>query len=881
MQTFKKYLRESRAGKPQRLITEAIFRMEDLKKVCEKYGSLLAKGLGGAFKIWTTEDFERDGESGSGVRMVNINGHMIRLNFSDILNGYANNKAVVLSSIDYWQPGNVDLECPDVTCRFLQEVNVIQIWKKLADIIFNGQFGKYTAGDLGGLNEDIEDYGTVRARKDFLTSKGISDWKANSKETFKKTVDQKGLESEWNTYIANVVPGRPETNSTEQRMKKAETNLKKVKYADPDVVFKDIVTLTKELKNTKRKLLTICGMGGLGKCIDVDTLVATPNGNVRAGDLKVGDQIFTPKNTIANIVEVYPQAEKKECFEVTLSDGRSVIADEEQLFNVKLNKLSQDSNYGKFKNVPLKEIIKVFNEQKEQLISEGKWDIKNSKFTHIFFPISEAIEYKHKDVDVDPYLLGLLIGDGGLTQEVSFSNNDENTVNWLKEHIEKTYNGYTLKYRSGVDYNIVRENYDPKGKTLEENKNILKSQLNALGLMKANSHDKFIPEVYKFNDINTRMELVRGLMDTDGYVAKGGNTSYCTVSERLANDFVEVIRSLGGKANIYVKEFKYNDTVKHSFNVNFVLPFKMGSVVKNNILKVERYNERLSKKEFFKKLTIADIKPVGLRDTVCFLIDDPDHLFVTSDYMVVHNTYEVTNTLSSVYGESPNKDWVYIPAGKFTTLQFFQEVFNARDRIICFDEADNLLNNDEIVTMLKPALDTSGSNQMTYNTGTKPMSDFSKKEVDAYADECDFWLKNGVQFVPGKRFNPRKDNVVGSKVYDEDREPTGVWIPSRFFFTGKMIFISNMPMEKIDQALLSRGPKIPVNLTLEGKIARIATVLKNMGYPEKEIDNIMVYLGQQEDSDYISVRTAVAYIDYKKNPAISESEAARLAAMYG
>ena len=509
MQTFKKYLRESRAGKPQRLITEAIFRMEDLKKVCEKYGSLLAKGLGGAFKIWTTEDFERDGESGSGVRMVNINGNMIRLNFSDILNGYANTKAVVLSSIDYWQPGNVDLECPDVTCRFLQEVNVIQIWKKLADIIFNGQFGKYTAADLGGLNEDIENYGTVRARKDFLTSKGISDWKANSKETFKKTVDQKGLESEWNTYIANVVPGRPETNSTEQRMKKAETNLKKVKYADPDVVFKDIVTLTKELKNTKRKLLTICGMGGLGK------------------------------------------------------------------------------------------------------------------------------------------------------------------------------------------------------------------------------------------------------------------------------------------------------------------------------------------------------------------------------------TYEVTNTLTSVYGDSPNKDWVYIPAGKFTTLQFFQEVFNARDRIICFDEADNLLTNDEIVTMLKPALDTSGSNQMTYNTGTKPMSDFSKKEVDAYADECDFWLKNGVQFVPGKRFNPRKENVVGSKVYDEDREPTGVWIPSRFFFTGKMIFISNMPMEKIDQALLSRGPKIPVNLTLEGKIARIATVLKNMGYPEKEIDNIMVYLGQQEDSDYISVRTAVAYIDYKKNPAISESEAARLAAMYG
>ena len=877
MKKFRNYIKNlSESDSGVTYLTEAIFRIEDLIKVCKSYGSLLGKGLGGAFKIWTNETFERDGESGQGVRMVNAKGHMIRLNFSDTLAGYANSKAVVLSSIDYWMPGNKELEYPDVTCRFLQQVNVIQIWNELSDKIFNGKFGKYTLKDLGGVNEDL-DYATRKTRQEFIASKGLSLWQADQKPAFAQVISKNNLESEWNAFIATVEQGKSETNSTETKLKAAEAKLKKVKYADPDVVFKDIVTLTKIFKNGRKKLLTICGMGGLGKCIDVDTLIATPNGYVRAGDIKVGDEVYTPKNTVVKVLDVYPQSEKKECYKVTLSDDRSVIADEEQLFNVKLNKLTRDSNYGQFKNVPLKEMIKVFNEQKEQLIAEGKF---GNRLPHIFFPVPEAIEFAHKDVEVDPYMLGLLIGDGGLTQEVGFSNDDENTINWLKEHIEKNYQGFTLRYRSGVDYNIVRENYNPKGKSLEENRSILKTQLNNLGLMGKNSHTKFIPDVYKHNDIQTRMELIRGLMDTDGYVAEGGNTSYDTVSERLANDFVEVIRSLGGKARIIIKNFTYKDAIKHTFHVEFVLPFKMGTVVKNNALKTERYNARLSKKEFFKKLCVANIEPVGLRDTICFRIDDPDHLFVTADYVVLHNTYEVTNTLTQIFGISPNKNWIYIPAGKFTTLQFFQEVFRARDRIICFDEADNLVLSDEIVTMLKPALDTSGDNQMTYNTNTKRMTDMSKKEVEQYCDECDFWLEQGLQFAVGKKFG-KKDNIVGSPDFDEDSEATGVWLPSRFFFTGKMIMISNLPLAKIDNALLTRGSRIDVTLTLEGKIKRVMTVLKNMGYPQSEIDTIASYLEEQDDPEYVSVRTAVSYMDFKKNPEISESEAARLAAMYG
>lgn len=508
MKTFKDYLRRHR-------INEASFKTEDLLKVCKLYGSLFSKGLGAPLRVWGMEDFQRGGEEGSGVRMVNVNGDMFRFNFSNTVNGYANSKAVVLSSIDYWEPGNKNLEYPTTTCTFSREVNVIQIWKKLSDIILSGKYGEYTRADLGAMNEaedDLFKMGDNRMRKDFLAGKGITaGYRSVTRSGFENTIADQGLEDEWREYVAKVGAGKPEKNTTEERMQKAEKMLKQVKYADPDVVFNDLVTLTKVFHKGKRKLLTVCGMGGLGK------------------------------------------------------------------------------------------------------------------------------------------------------------------------------------------------------------------------------------------------------------------------------------------------------------------------------------------------------------------------------------TFEIKHTLETLFGSSPNKHWIYIPAGKFTTLQFFQEVYDARDRIICFDEADNIVTNDEIVTMLKPALDTSGDGQMTYNTGTKRMTDMSKKEVEQYCGEVDYWHgQEGVPFAFGKRFG-KKENIFGTDTFDEESEITGVWMPSRFYFTGKMIFISNLPLAKIDNALLTRGSRVDVTLTLQGKIRRVQTVLKNMHYPADQIEMIINYLEQQDDPEYVSVRTAVAFIDFLGQDADvgGVEEAARLAAMYG
>ena len=506
----------------------------------------------------------------------------------------------------------------------------------------------------------------------------------------------------------------------------------------------------------------------------------------------------------------------------------------------------------------LKDIIPVFEEQKKALVESGDWDKPRSKGTHIFFPVPEAIEYSKKQLTINPYFLGLLLGDGTITSDVTFTSISQETLNWITTHLNENFSGYKLNQAKGdvISYNIVNSNYNPKGKTREENKNILKSKLKELNLLGKNSHTKFIPEDYKHSTIEDRLELLRGLIDTDGYISKDGNVSYTTVSNKLANDVAEVVRSLGGIASIKEVSIKYKETIKIAFEVSITLPFKLGQVAKNNTLKVERYSKRLAGKEFFKKLTLKDIKPVGLRETICFLIDDEDHLFLANDYMVVHNTFHITKVLEALYGPADGSDrWSYHSGKKTTPFTVYKDIFMERKQCIVWDEADDILTNPDIVVMLKPVLDTSGKNTMEYGHGTVPVRGMSEQDIRDYCEAVDRELDIGIKNT--------KDTVM---------------IPAKFFFDGQMIFISNLPAKKLDQAILSRSLYIDVQLRAEDIKNRIQTIL-NAKYPnDKEmVEEVMTALDSADRTKQLTVRTACIAIQMKQ---AGLPDWARLAATY-
>lgn len=199
------------------------------------------------------------------------------------------------------------------------------------------------------------------------------------------------------------------------------------------------------------------------------------------------------------------------------------------------------------------------------------------------------------------------------------------------------------------------------------------------------SSTKFIPKQYLYSSVENRLNLLRGLMDTDGYcVSNGSYNEYTTVSRQLADDVIELIRSLGGRATMTTKVGSYK---------------KDGVTVKcNNVYRIT-FNMTLnpfyipSKSSLFKPITtrnvkyIKSIEKVGSDNCTCILVDNKSHLFVTNGYNITHNTTTGIRFLSWIIGRHPENTQLatsysdsittsfYIGTMEIVQSQRFKEIF--------------------------------------------------------------------------------------------------------------------------------------------------------------------------------------------------------------
>lgn len=248
----------------------------------------------------------------------------------------------------------------------------------------------------------------------------------------------------------------------------------------------------------------------------------------------------------------------------------------------------------------------------------------------------------------------------------------------------------------------------------------------------------------------------------------------------------------------------------------------------------------------------------------------------------VGKTYHVNKKLKEVLGPS-GKSW-YSSSGKTTsTSSFYDELFYARDKIFLCDEADSVLQNPEIVVMLKPTLDTSGSNTVEYSMNKMPCYGMSDAEVKEYSENVDKLIQWGVPPYMGKRGpsfiyptekGQRREPWLRDKfMYDMEHglvnaeSIEGYWAPSKFFFTGGIIFISNMAAKDIDQALMSRSAFIDLWLTAQDTVIRISDILHNM-YPDESalVDEVIEYLSKPGRTKQITVRSGTYAMKLIQDP---------------
>lgn len=354
------------------------------------------------------------------------------------------------------------------------------------------------------------------------------------------------------------------------------------------------------------------GLGGHAQ--PLYSKILTPNGWVTMGSIKKGDIICSYKGGKQIVNEVYPQG-VKDIYEVVFSDDTVVECTGDHLWE------SWKTEDG-VKSLKPRTTIEIKN------------IIENTK-NRVSTPLPSRIQMKHKDVTIDPYILGALIGDGGMSSHnITFTSPDKFIIEKIRSKLPNDMD--IKKHKSNeYGYQIKMKIKSIKG-IRYANPNKLKLNLEKLGLMKKIDRTKFIPKCYLYNDINTRLEVLCGLMDTDGYVDSRGHMSYTTVSYRLAEDFLILIRSLGCKGKISKKmgKWTYKGVKKESlqYNIHFNCENKEGMVsLPKKLNRIRNNKQKLGNR-------IISVKLIKKSLSQC--INVTDGLYITDNYKVTHNSFQ-------------------------------------------------------------------------------------------------------------------------------------------------------------------------------------------------------------------------------------------------
>ena len=253
---------------------------------------------------------------------------------------------------------------------------------------------------------------------------------------------------------------------------------------------------------------------------------------------------------------------------------------------------------------------------------------KNWRHVHKLFRIGvEFPEILRSLLPVEPYLLGLLLGDGSLTQfTTTICNPDPEIIAYCESQARQW--GLALRQTNGPD-RAPNFTFSQGHANVE---NPLTAALRKLGVFGLDSHQKFIPDTYKTASTQHRRELLAGLLDTDGHYANG-HYDYVSASGELANDVAFLARSLGLAA--YVSPSK-----KSIPGTNFTGWYGRVSISGDLYqlpLRVPRKQAapRQQKKDVLR--TGFDVRSVGDDYYYGFALSG-DGRFLLGDFTVTHNT---------------------------------------------------------------------------------------------------------------------------------------------------------------------------------------------------------------------------------------------------
>lgn len=368
---------------------------------------------------------------------------------------------------------------------------------------------------------------------------------------------------------------------------------------------------------------------GYGKLLNSETPIRVQNGWIPIKDIKIGDKVYGGDGKLCNVLNKTNLQKQVKFYKLTLRDGRTIRCCEDHQWKV----------WDKYKNQgisanPIYSVLSTKDMVNKHAIKRIGKKSNGTEFRYAL-PINKPlIEETEKELLIHPYIVGVLLGDGGMTTNATIiTSADEELINRV---IQLLPIGYKIKKRTDkYGYAIIRDKNirDENGQFVIPFYQLLRKA----GIAQTGSHLKSIPDNYKYSSYEQRLELIKGLNDTDGY-SHESTIEYYTSSNKLSDDYLEVARSLGLHCRHSVKEAWIGN--KRYLDCNRIRIY-----TDQPIFSLERKLQYLSHirskqgQSKFEKVFITKIEEDGFDDGYCIAVDSSDNTYITQDYIVTHNSF--------------------------------------------------------------------------------------------------------------------------------------------------------------------------------------------------------------------------------------------------
>jgi len=338
-----------------------------------------------------------------------------------------------------------------------------------------------------------------------------------------------------------------------------------------------------------------------GKALDIHTPIATPQGWTTIGALSKGDKVFSDTGQICTVTAVSEVWKKRPVYRVKTDDGDSIIADAAHDW-----------------------VVRLCRKRPVLSVKSTEWLAKRSSIRAPMVLSQGALNLPETSLEIHPYMLGLWLGDGCSDHATITAHDDDAAYIRPKLHAL----GYqTTDRKTRQTFGVLK----------------LKVLLRSEGVL----NNKHVPLKYLRGSISQRLDLLRGLMDSDGHVAPDGQCEFCSTNKQLALDVQQLVHSLGYKASLITGEARLNGRyISDKWRVMFYMP---------NAASLPRKAIRC--REPKKKGRYLTFEPAGVADTVCIEVDSPSHMFLCGRSMLPTHNSELTTRNFPAYleGKNPNR----------------------------------------------------------------------------------------------------------------------------------------------------------------------------------------------------------------------------------